>query len=69
MRHPVLFVLTVLACATAWMLGTGWFLLLVALAVVCGLLTLTLGLCLVAAGAEDDYARSLDTDLHEPKDL
>jgi len=30
---------------------------------------LTLGLCLVAAGAEDDYARSLDTDLHEPKEL
>jgi len=65
MRHPYILVSTVLTACAAYYLGLTGLLLAVAAALVCGMLALVLGLCVVAAGADRDAARAIDSELHE----
>lgn len=69
MKHPWLVVGVVLVSLAAWQAGLAWVIVALAAVAVGGMLALTIGLCVVAADADDDMARTIDGELHESEDV
>ena len=65
MKHPILFVCTVLTCIAGYVFGVDGLLLALASVAVGGVLALVITLCLIGAGANRDAARVTDAEIHE----